>query len=49
MIEIQHICRVKIVRIDNGSEFLMSDFYSSKGIENQLDVLKLTNKMGEWK
>lgn len=38
-----------MVKTDNGHEFLMHDFYSSKGIEHQQVVLKLPQKMGELK
>jgi len=35
MVENQFNCKVKTVRTDNGLEFLMPNFYSSKGIKHQ--------------
>jgi hypothetical protein len=32
MIEKQFDCHVKTIRTDNGPEFLMPEFYASKGI-----------------
>lgn len=40
MIEKQNDCKVKVVRTDNGSEFLTPEFYASKGIEYQKSYVK---------
>lgn len=40
MIEKHHDCRVKTLRTDNGPEFLMLEFYSSKDIEHQTSYVE---------
>jgi hypothetical protein len=46
MIEIQHKSHVKIVRSDNGVEFLMPQFYSSKGIIHQTSCVETPEQNG---
>lgn len=46
MIENQHNCKVKVVIINNGHEFSMPGFYSSKMINIKLVVLRSPTKMG---
>jgi hypothetical protein len=35
MVERQFECKVKVIRSDNGPEFLLKDFYDEKGIIHQ--------------
>jgi hypothetical protein len=46
MIEIQHQSHVKTVRSDNGVEFLMPQFYSSKGIIHQTSCVETPEQNG---
>jgi hypothetical protein len=46
MIEVQHKSHVKIVRSDNGVEFLMPQFYSSKGILHQTSCVETPEQNG---
>jgi transposase InsO family protein len=40
MIETQFNTKIKVLRSDNGLEFLMSDFFSSKGVIHQTSCVK---------
>jgi IS30 family transposase len=40
MIEKQFECHVKTIRTDNGPEFLMPEFYASKGILHQTSCVE---------
>jgi len=40
LIEKHHDCHVKIVRIDNGPEFTIPQFYASKGILHQTSCVE---------
>jgi hypothetical protein len=46
MIEVQHHSQVKIIRSDNGVEFLMPQFYSSKGIIHQTSCVETPEQNG---
>jgi hypothetical protein len=46
MIEVQHNSHVKIIRSDNGVEFLMPQFYSSKGIIHQTSCVETPEQNG---
>jgi hypothetical protein len=46
MIENQFNCHVKIVRTDNGPEFLMPQFYASKGIVHQTSCVETPQQNG---
>jgi len=46
MIENQFNCKVKTVRTDNGPEFLIPNFYSSKGIERQTSCVETPQQNG---
>jgi hypothetical protein len=46
MIEVQHNSHVKIIRSDNGIEFLMPQFYSSKGIIHQTSCVETPEQNG---
>jgi hypothetical protein len=46
MIEVQHNSHVKTVRSDNGIEFLMPQFYSSKGIIHQTSCVETPEQNG---
>ena len=40
MVETQHNSHVKTIRSDNGPEFLMPQFYASKGISHQTSCVE---------
>ena len=40
MIETQFLKKVKTIRIDNGTEFIMSDFFVKKGILHKLSCVE---------
>lgn len=44
----QHNVIIKIIKIDNGHDFSLPTFYTSKCIHHQSNVLKLHNKMVEY-
>jgi len=45
-IETQYNCKVKIIRSDNGPEFLMHGFYASKGIIHQTTCVETPEQNG---
>ena len=49
MVETQFSRKVKTIRTDNGTEFIMKGFFAQRGIYINLVVLKLLNKMLLWK
>ena len=46
MIETQFSCKIKIVRSDNGPEFTLKSFYSSKGIIHQTSCVHTPQQNG---
>jgi len=46
LIENQHSARVKAIRIDNGPEFAIPQFYASKGIVHQTSCVESPQKNG---
>lgn len=46
MVELQHSLHVKVIRSDNGPEFLVPQFYASKGINIISVALNTLSKMG---
>lgn len=40
MIEIQLNTKIKVLSLENGAEFAMTDFYASKGIVHQLSLVE---------
>ena len=46
MVETQFSCRVKSVRSDNGPEFILKTFYSSKGIVHQRSCVETPQQNG---
>jgi hypothetical protein len=46
MIKTQYGHEVKIVKTDNGQEFMMHDFYSSKGIIHQTSCVESPQQNG---
>jgi hypothetical protein len=46
MIENQFECRVKAIRTDNGPEFLMPEFFASKGILHQTSCVETPQQNG---
>jgi hypothetical protein len=46
LIETQHNAKVKIIRSDNGVEFTMPQFYSSKGIIHQTTCVESPEQNG---
>ncbi|GAU31769.1 hypothetical protein TSUD_22150 [Trifolium subterraneum] len=46
LIETQHNSKVKIVRTDNGVEFLITQFYASKGIIHQTSCVETPEQNG---
>ena len=40
MVETQFSKKIKTIRIDNGIEFIMSDFFAKKGILHQLSCVQ---------
>ena len=39
MVETQFNAKIKCIRSDNGTEFIMKDFFKSKGILHQLSCV----------
>ncbi|RDX93940.1 hypothetical protein CR513_23739, partial [Mucuna pruriens] len=46
MIETQFNKRVKVIRSDNGTEFILKDFYANKGIVHQTNCVATPQKNG---
>ena len=46
MVETQFSCKVKTIKIDNGPEFHLNNFFSTKGIIHQTSCMETTHKMG---
>lgn len=49
MVETQHNSHVKTIRSDNSSEFLMPQFYTSKGISHQTSCVESPQQNGSVK
>jgi hypothetical protein len=46
LIETQHDYKVKIIRSDNGVEFIMPEYYASKGIIHQTTCVETPEQNG---
>lgn len=45
MIQLQFKTNIKSIRLDNGQEFAMVDFYNAHGIIHQIVVFTLPNRI----
>ena len=40
MVETQFLKKIKTIRTDNGTEFIMTDFFTKRGILHQLSCVE---------